>query len=109
MGQRICQCAQNCFGPYCPEWKRPVEDLILYCKSKEVDCEELKQANDEAYTAYQRVKEVTGRTVNMFKFRTCLETQVPLHVDDESARVKARQSLDGLDVVRDEVELLAGI
>lgn len=41
--------------------------------------------------------------------RTCLKTKVPLHVDDKTAGLEARQPLDRLHVVDDEIELLAGV
>lgn len=71
MRMRIYMAAENCFGIYWPEWRRPVEDLILYSDATEQDCEELKQAKDEAVRALQRLKEVTEATLRKVRKEIC--------------------------------------
>ncbi len=108
----LCMQAQNCFGIYNPEWMRPLHELLMVCDAMEVECEELKQAATAATDALQRLKHAmknTATKVRLQNLRTGLEPQVPLHVDDEAAVLEARQPLDVVDVVHDEVELLPGV
>lgn len=71
MRMRIYMAAENCFGTYWPEWRRPVEDLIIYCDATNQDCEELKQARDEAIRANQRVKEATEAMLRKIHKEIC--------------------------------------
>lgn len=108
----LCNKAEHCFGFYWEEWRAPVRDLILVSDAMDINSVELKQAHDKAIEAIQDLKIATQATLTKVKQRiihTCLETQVPLHVDDKLAGLKASESLDALNVVHDEIELLAGV
>ena len=108
----LCNKAEHCFGIYWEEWRAPVRDLVLVSKAMDIDSEELNQAHDKAIEAIQNLKTATQATLTKVKQRivhTCLEPQVPLHVDNETTRVEPGHPANALDVVCDQVELPAGI
>jgi len=109
----LCNDAKHSFGGYWEAWRRPVNDLVVLTDAMKINSLELKQARDKAIEAIEHLKDVTHATVEEIekrnKPRTSLEPQVPLHVNDKPTGVEARQPPDGLDVVHDEVELLARV
>lgn len=82
---RIYTAAENCFGIYWPEWRRPVEDLILYCDTTGKDCEELKQAKDEAIRAHQSLQEVTKATLRKIQKEICDAHPLKADVEHETS------------------------